>query len=59
MAVVYQCVLTISRIFPKKDLLEEAAESISKFLSPHSTVNQIYLGINALRHLTEIDSNYI
>lgn len=58
-AVVYQCVLTLTKIFPKKELLEEASESISKFLTSSTKSNLVYLGINSLKHLTEIDSNFI
>lgn len=56
---VYECVLTITKIFPNTDLLEQASTAISKFLTPKSKSNLIYLGINCLKHLTNINSNYI
>ena len=57
--IVYECVLSITKIFPNQDLLEQASTAISKFLTPKSKSNLIYLGINCLKHLTNVNSKYI
>ena len=58
--VVFECVLTITSIFPNKLLLDQASKSISKFLNPStSNPNLIYLGLIGLKFLTELDQKYI
>jgi AP-4 complex subunit epsilon-1 len=56
---VYECVLTITKVFPNNELLELASTAISKFLTSNSRSNLIYLGINCLKNLTNINSKYI
>ena len=46
-AVTYQCVRCIATIYPKEKLIEEAASSLSKFMSSSSN-NQKFMGIQAL-----------
>ena len=59
-AIVFETVLTITKIFPDKRLLDQASSSISKFLNPSlNNSNMVYLGIIALRHITEVESKYI
>lgn len=44
-AVVHQCILTITSVFPNKELLELASKTISKFLKNSNKQNLIYLGM--------------
>ncbi|KAJ9457126.1 AP-4 complex subunit epsilon [Diplonema papillatum] len=56
-AVIYECVKTITCLAPQKELLEEAAEAISKFLtSPNPNLK--YLGITSLSRIVLIDPSY-
>ena len=56
-AVVQECLLTITSIFPIPELIECAAEAISKFLSSNNA-NLRYLGITALSRIVKIDRKY-
>ena len=59
-ALVYETVLTITKVFPNKNLLDQASSAISKFLNPSlNNSNMVYLGIIALKYVTEIDAKYI
>lgn len=56
-AVTYQCVKTISSIYPNQNLLEAAGKSISRFLTSENN-NLKYLGINALIPIVQINPKY-
>ena len=43
LAVIYECLLTISVIYPEPDLLDKAAKCVSRFVSA-SSVTLKYLG---------------
>lgn len=46
----YQCVKTISNIYPNQDLIQEAGLSLKRFLDSHNG-NVRYMGIRALSHI--------
>ena len=56
-AVTYQCVKTISTIYPNQNLLETAGKSIARFLTSENN-NLKYLGINALIPIVQINPKY-
>ena len=56
-ALVYQCLKTITTIHPSKNLIDQAAITISRFLSSESH-NLKYIGINGLASIVKIDINY-
>jgi AP-4 complex subunit epsilon-1 len=56
-AIIFQCISTITSIYPITELLEVAAEFISKLLSSQ-TSNLRYLGIRALSRIVKIDPKY-
>lgn len=56
-AVTYQCVKTISSIYPNQNLLETAGKSIARFLTSENN-NLKYLGINALIPIVQINPKY-
>ena len=58
-SVVYEAVLAACKVFPHGPLLDAASLAIAKFLSNSGSQNTVYLGINALRALTEVESKYI
>ncbi|CAD8066422.1 unnamed protein product [Paramecium primaurelia] len=57
-AVTYQCVKCISGIYPQQGLLEQAANSVSRFLKSDNN-NLKYLGINALTQIVQISQKYV
>eukprot|EP00359_Climacostomum_virens_P008216 CAMPEP_0204903846 /NCGR_PEP_ID=MMETSP1397-20131031/4513_1 /ASSEMBLY_ACC=CAM_ASM_000891 /TAXON_ID=49980 /ORGANISM="Climacostomum Climacostomum virens, Strain Stock W-24" /LENGTH=781 /DNA_ID=CAMNT_0052072551 /DNA_START=1123 /DNA_END=3468 /DNA_ORIENTATION=+ len=57
-AIVYQCLMTITQIYPKPNLIEMAAQSISRFLISES-YNLKYTGITGLASIIKIDSSYV
>ncbi|CAK59090.1 unnamed protein product (macronuclear) [Paramecium tetraurelia] len=57
-AVTYQCVKCISGIYPQQGLLEQAANSVSRFLKSDNN-NLKYLGINALTQIVSISQKYV
>ncbi|CAD8096428.1 unnamed protein product [Paramecium sonneborni] len=57
-AVTYQCVKCISGIYPQQSLLEQAANSVSRFLKSENN-NLKYLGINALTQIVSISQKYV
>lgn len=56
-ALVYQCLRTITRIYPSQDLLDLATLTISRFLSSASK-NLKYMGIMGLIQIVKIDPKY-
>jgi len=56
-AVVYECITTITSLFPVPEMIEAAADHIAKFLtSPNSNIK--YLGITALSRIVKINPKY-
>jgi AP-4 complex subunit epsilon-1 len=47
-AIVYQCIKTIFNIYPNQKLVDEAAASLSKFLSNTSNNNLKHMGLRLL-----------
>ena len=56
-AIVYECVRTVTSIYPDPSLIEDAASSISRFITSDNH-NLKYLGVNALAAIVQIDSKY-
>ena len=56
-ALVYQCLRTITRIYPSQELLDLATQTISRFLSSASK-NLKYMGIMGLIQIVKIDPKY-
>jgi len=56
-AIIYECVRTITAIFPNIQLLEKAAEHISRFVSSDNH-NLKYLGIKALAAIVQVNQTY-
>jgi AP-4 complex subunit epsilon-1 len=56
-AIVYECVTTITAIYPNNLLLENAAAAISRFVTS-SNHNLKYLGIRALTEIVKINPKY-
>lgn len=56
-ALVYQCLRTITRIYPSQELLDLATQTISRFLSSTSK-NLKYMGIMGLIQIVKIDPKY-
>ena len=56
-ALVYQCLRTITRIYPSQELLDQATLTISRFLSSTSK-NLKYMGIMGLIQIVKIDPKY-
>lgn len=56
-AIVYECVRTITTIYPNTTLLDEAAKSISRFLASDNN-NLKYLGITGLAQVVEQHPKY-
>ena len=56
-AIVYECIRTISTIYPCAPLLEEAAQRVSFFL--YSNQNNLkYLGLNGVNMLVKVNAKY-
>jgi AP-4 complex subunit epsilon-1 len=59
-AVVFECVLTICSIYYDKALVKAASNAIAKFLNPAlNNSNMIYMGINALKHISEVEPSCV
>lgn len=56
-AIVYECVRTITIIYPNPTLLDAAADAISRFISSRSA-NLKYLGVNGLAAIVESHPQY-
>lgn len=56
-ALVYQCMKTITNIYPSQSLMDAATTTISRFLSSESH-NLKYIGINGLAMIVKIDPKY-
>ena len=56
-ALVYQCMKTITMIYPNQQLTELASQMISRFLSSQSH-NLKYIGITGLASIVKIDPEY-
>mmetsp|Transcript_37052 Transcript_37052/g.72769 ORF Transcript_37052/g.72769 Transcript_37052/m.72769 type:complete len:1154 (+) Transcript_37052:39-3500(+) len=56
-AIVYECVRTVIAIYPDASLIEDAALSISRFITSDNH-NLKYLGINSLASIVQIDPKY-
>lgn len=56
-AVIYECVRTITTIYPNLQLLEAAANHISRFVSSDNH-NLKYLGIKALAQIVQVNQKY-
>lgn len=56
-ALVYQCLKTITRIYPKQELIDYATMTISRFLASDSH-NLKYIGISGLAQIVRIDAKY-
>eukprot|EP01104_Vermistella_antarctica_P013058 TRINITY_DN388_c0_g1_i1.p1 TRINITY_DN388_c0_g1~~TRINITY_DN388_c0_g1_i1.p1 ORF type:complete len:1292 (+),score=354.65 TRINITY_DN388_c0_g1_i1:172-4047(+) len=55
--IVYECVNTITSIFPNTGLLDAAAESTSRFIKANNN-NLKYIGITALSKIVKVDPRY-
>eukprot|EP01006_Ploeotia_vitrea_P026210 TRINITY_DN59179_c0_g1_i2.p1 TRINITY_DN59179_c0_g1~~TRINITY_DN59179_c0_g1_i2.p1 ORF type:complete len:1115 (+),score=213.75 TRINITY_DN59179_c0_g1_i2:86-3430(+) len=56
-AVIYECVKSITSIYPNQECLEAAADAISKFITS-SNPNLKYLGITSLSAIVRFDRSY-
>lgn len=56
-AVVYECVRTVTRIYPNVQLMETAANHISRFVAAENH-NLKYLGIKALASIVQVNQKY-
>ena len=56
-AVLYQCVLTCTQIYPSSQLVELAAKSVGRFLRTDNN-NLKYLGITALASVVSVNPSY-
>lgn len=56
-ALVYQCLKTITYIYPSQSLIDAASITISRFLSSESH-NLKYIGITGLASIVKIDAKY-
>ncbi|KAK9809765.1 hypothetical protein WJX73_004225 [Symbiochloris irregularis] len=56
-AIIFECVRTITSIYPNPALLHAAAETIGKFLKS-SSHNLKYIGIDALARIVRINAKY-
>ena len=57
LAITYECIRTITTIYPRQSLIQKAANSISRFLLA-SNNNWKYLGITALASLVQIEPKF-
>lgn len=57
-AVVFEAINTITSVYPVAELIELAADAISRFLGNVNSSNLKYLGITALSRIVKIDRKY-
>ena len=57
-AISYECIRTITSIYPNNSLIEKAGKAIARFVHSSSSNNWKYLGINALGLLVQINPKY-
>ena len=56
-ALVYQCLKTITYIFPSQPLIDSSTNTVSRFLSSESH-NLKYIGITGLSFIVKLDPKY-
>lgn len=56
-AIMYECIKTITRIYPQKDLLAAAAENTSRFITSENR-NLRYIGIDALSAIVSVNPEF-
>lgn len=56
-ALVYQCLKTITYIYPSQALIDSSTNTVSRFLSSESH-NLKYIGITGLAFIVKIDPKY-
>jgi AP-4 complex subunit epsilon-1 len=56
-ALVYQCLKTITYIYPSQGLIDSSTNTVSRFLSSESH-NLKYIGITGLAFIVKIDPKY-
>ena len=57
-AISYECIRTVTSIYPNSALIEKAGKAIARFVHSSSSNNWKYLGINALGLLVQINPKY-
>ena len=57
-AISYECIRTITSIYPNNTLIEKAGKAIARFVHSTSGNNWKYLGIHALGLLVQINPKY-
>ncbi len=57
-AISYECIRTITAIYPNNALIEKAAQAVVRFVKA-SNNNWKYLGINALGALVKINAKFV
>ena len=57
-AISYECIRTITSIYPNNALIEKAGRAVARFVHSSSSNNWKYLGINALGLLVQINPKY-
>eukprot|EP01084_Bolivina_argentea_P261511 441955_1 len=53
-SIIYECIRTVTKIYPNTQLLNEAAKCTSRFITSENN-NLKYLGINALANIVQIN----
>eukprot|EP00357_Protocruzia_adherens_P036425 CAMPEP_0114990534 /NCGR_PEP_ID=MMETSP0216-20121206/10855_1 /TAXON_ID=223996 /ORGANISM="Protocruzia adherens, Strain Boccale" /LENGTH=968 /DNA_ID=CAMNT_0002353731 /DNA_START=40 /DNA_END=2946 /DNA_ORIENTATION=- len=57
-AIVYQCLKTITKIYPSKTLIETVSNSISRFIASENN-NLKFIGVTGLVSIVQINSKYV
>ena len=58
-AISYECIRTITTIYPNNPLIERAAQAVVHFVTASNNNNWKYLGINALGALVKINPKFV